>query len=59
VREADGVLAIVVSVLVAVAGLWLALGHDGPTAIVTFGWVLVVLGALFLLANLELRRRSR
>jgi ABC-type branched-subunit amino acid transport system permease subunit len=47
---------IVASVLVVVAGLWLALAdHDLETA-GPFGWLLVGLGLVFLVANLVLRR---
>ena len=48
---------IVVGIGIVVAGLWLALGQGGPQ-IATFGWLLVVVGAVALAANLWLRARG-
>jgi len=48
----------VISVLVALVGLTVvARASDAQTA--AFGWLLVVVGALFVVANLLLHRRSR
>ncbi|MDT7580360.1 MAG: hypothetical protein QOK35_1624 [Pseudonocardiales bacterium] len=49
--------AIVVGLGVVLAGLWLALGQDGPE-IAVFGWLLVVVGLAALAGNLYLRTRG-
>jgi len=41
----------------AAAGLWLALGRGG-SEMASFGWLLAVLGLAFLAVNLYLRRRG-
>jgi drug/metabolite transporter (DMT)-like permease len=48
--------AIIVSAVVAVAGLWLVTGRPG-TDMEFFGWLLLVVGAVSLVVNLVLRRR--
>ena len=49
--------AIIVSLVVVGAGLWLSVGQAG-TEMASFGWLLVVLGLVFLAVNLYLRRRG-
>ena len=39
------------------SGLWLGVGQAG-TEMASFGWLLVVLGLVFLAVNLYLRRRG-
>lgn len=46
-------LAVVVSVLAVLAGLWLALGQD-TDEVAPLGWTFVVIGALGLVVNLAL-----
>ena len=48
--------AIIISVVLAVAGVWLVIGQGG-TDMAAFGWLLLVVGAAFLAVNLVLRRR--
>ena len=48
---------IIISLVLAVAGLWLAVGQGG-TEMASFGWLLVVLGLAFLAVNVHLRRRG-
>lgn len=48
--------ALVVGVLVAVAGLWLG-GQGGDTAV--FGWLLAVVGVVSVVVNLALRAAAR
>jgi drug/metabolite transporter (DMT)-like permease len=48
--------AIIVSAVVAVAGLWLVVGQSG-TDMEAFGWLLLVVGVASLVVNLVLRRR--
>ena len=49
--------AIVVGLGIVLAGLWLALGGGG-TEMVTFGWLLVVVGVVASAGNLYLRARG-
>jgi hypothetical protein len=49
--------AIIISTVLAAAGLWLAVGQSG-TDMAGFGWLLLVLGVAFLAVNLVLRRRG-
>jgi phage-related protein len=49
--------AIIVSLVVVGAGLWLGVGQAG-TEMASFGWLLAVLGLVFLAVNLYLRRRG-
>jgi hypothetical protein len=51
------VVGIIMSLALAAAGLWLALGRSG-SEMASFGWLLVVLGLAFLAVNLYLRRRG-
>jgi drug/metabolite transporter (DMT)-like permease len=48
--------AIVISAVIAAAGLWLVIGQAG-TDMEAFGWLLLVVGAASLVVNLVLRRR--
>jgi hypothetical protein len=48
--------AIIVSAVVAVAGLWLVVGQAG-TDMAAFGWLLLVVGVVSLAVNLFLRHR--
>jgi hypothetical protein len=50
------VVPIIISAVVAVAGLWLVVGQAG-TDMEFFGWMLLVVGAASLVVNLVLRRR--
>jgi flagellar biosynthesis component FlhA len=49
--------AIVVSVVVCLAGLWVVMDQAG-TEMASFGWLLLVCGLVFLVVNLALRRRG-
>ena len=50
--------AVVGSVLLAAAGLWLLL-YQGDSEFGAFGWVLLVVGVLFTVVNVVLRNRTR
>jgi hypothetical protein len=50
------VVAVVVSAVVAVAGLWLVVSQSG-TDMEAFGWLVLVVGVASLVVNLLLRRR--
>jgi len=49
---------VVASAMVTLVGVYLGLTKQGTDS-ATFGWVLAVLGALFLVTNLVLRDRLR
>jgi hypothetical protein len=49
--------AIVVSVVVCLAGLWVVLDQAGRE-MADFGWLLLVCGLVFLVVNVVLRRRG-
>jgi hypothetical protein len=59
VRPSAGWGPIIASVIVVVAGLWLALADHPLVPVGPFGWLLVGLGLVFLVANLVLRSRGR
>jgi drug/metabolite transporter (DMT)-like permease len=50
------VVAIIISAVLTLAGLWLVIGQSG-TDMEAFGWLLLVVGAASLVVNLVLRRR--